>query len=147
MPKVRLSRTAIDKLEFVSGKQIKYMDTKMTGFGVMVNNGTRTYFVRCKVKGRHDSKGKPLELYESLGRTDVVRYDDAVSRAKDLLEDAALICMNRPDCIILLLNSRSLISSFSLQDICISYFRFVKKILRVLNQVWTPAGSYFSKKS
>lgn len=91
MPKARLSRSTIDKLEAAPGKQISYFDTRLTGFGVKVNtSGTRSYFVQCRVKDRKNAAGNPLEIYVSLGRTDVVDFEKAYNKAKTVLENAAL---------------------------------------------------------
>lgn len=89
MPNARITRSSIDKLDVIPGKQTKYFDTKMTGFGVFVSASSRTYFVQCRVKGRKTSKGKPLEIYESIGRTDIVDFEKAVNKAKDIIENAA----------------------------------------------------------
>jgi len=63
MPKARITRTSVDKLEAIPGKQIAYFDTRITGFGVKVNQNSRTYFVQCRVKDRRDAKGNRLEIY------------------------------------------------------------------------------------
>jgi len=89
MPKARITRTSVDKLEAIPGKQIAYFDTRITGFGVKVNQNSRTYFVQCRVKDRRDAKGNRLEIYESLGRTDVLDFEKALTKAKAILEDAA----------------------------------------------------------
>lgn len=89
MPKARITRTSIDKLETIPGKQVSYFDTKLTGFGVKVNSNSRTYFVQCRVKDRKNAKGSPMEIYESIGRTDVIDYDKALTQAKTILENAA----------------------------------------------------------
>ena len=90
MPRARISRTTVEKLEAIQGKQVSYFDTKLTGFGVKVNYTSRTYFVQCRVKGKLDDKGKPLQIYESIGRSDVIDYEKALARAKKILEDATL---------------------------------------------------------
>lgn len=88
MSKIRISRTSVDKLLY-SGKRDVYFDTKVTGFGVMVNQFSKTYFVQSKVKGRSNDKGGPLEIKETIGRTDVIDYEKALDRAKTILENAA----------------------------------------------------------
>lgn len=89
MPKARITRTTIAKLEAIPGKQVRYFSDKLPGFGVLVNDKARTYFVQCRVKGKEKDNGKPLEIYESIGRVDVVGYDAALERAKEILEDAS----------------------------------------------------------
>jgi len=89
MPKARISRSSIEKLEAIPGKQVSYFDTKITGFGVRINSTSRTYFVQCRVKDRKNASGKPLEIYESIGRTDVIDFEKAVTKAKAILENAA----------------------------------------------------------
>lgn len=88
MPTTRITRTSVDKLEAVPGKQIKYYDSKLAGFGVLVSGESRTYFARCRVKGQKNSKGRPLEIYESIGRTDIIGYEKAIDKAKAILENA-----------------------------------------------------------
>ena len=90
MPKARITRSTIEKLEVVPGKQTIYFDTKLTGFGVKVNSSSRTYIVQCRVKGKFDDNGKPLQIYESIGRVDIIDYEKALDRAKKILEDATL---------------------------------------------------------
>ena len=89
MAKARITRTSIDKLEAVPGKQVSYFDSKLTGFGVKVNSTSRTYFVQCRIKDRKNASGNQMEIYESIGRTDVVDYDKALTKAKTILENAA----------------------------------------------------------
>lgn len=90
MPQARITRSTVEKLDAIPGKQVKYFDTKMTGFGVRVSSqNTRTYFVQCRVKDRALPSGKPMEIYESIGRTDVVDFETAFNRAKQILFDAA----------------------------------------------------------
>lgn len=90
MPQARITRSTVEKLEAHGGKQVKYFDTKMTGFGVRVSGkNTRTYFVQCRVRDRVLPNGKPLEIYESIGRTDVVDFETAYNRAKKIIFDAS----------------------------------------------------------
>ena len=79
MPKVRLSRSAIDKLPY-PGKQTIYWDTRLTGFGVRVNEHSRAWLVRVRVRG--------AEHQENLGRCDRVDIDIAYNQAKQIIEDA-----------------------------------------------------------
>ena len=88
MPKMRISRSSIEKMEY-PGKRIIYIDTKVTGFGVMVNQFSKTYIVKTKIKGRKLPNGKALEVLATIGRTDVVDYDKALEKAKTILENAA----------------------------------------------------------
>lgn len=89
MPKARITRSSIDKLEVVLGRQVKYFDTKLTGFGVLVSQDSRTYFVQTRIKGQRTKGGREKEVYESIGRTDVVPYEKALDRVKIILDDAA----------------------------------------------------------
>jgi integrase len=82
MPRARITRTSISKLEY-PGHQVDYYDTKLTGFGVRVNALSKTYFVHCRVKGTG------AKVKESLGRCDVVDYDKALDAAGVILENAA----------------------------------------------------------
>lgn len=87
MPKARITRSSIDKLEY-NGKQVEYFDTKLTGFGVRVNQTGKSYFVQCRVKDRKNHKGKQLEIKETIGRTDIVDYEKAYNKAKSIIDDA-----------------------------------------------------------
>ena len=79
MPVARLSRSSIDKLPY-PGKQTYFWDSKITGFGVRVNELSRSWLVRCHVAGK--------KIQVNLGRCDRVDIDVAVSRARAILEDA-----------------------------------------------------------
>ncbi len=88
MPTIKLTRTTVDKLIF-SGKQECYFDSSLTGFGVRVNASSKSYFVQCRVAGRKNEKGRPLEIKQPLGKTSVVDFDDAKAKARAALNDAA----------------------------------------------------------
>ena len=88
MPKIRISRSNVDKLESIPGKQIKYFDTKIVGFGVIVNGASKSYFVQCRVKDRVVN-GKPVQIWETIGRVGVISYDVAVKRAGEILDGAS----------------------------------------------------------
>jgi len=51
---------------------------------------TKTYFVYTRVKGRVNASGRYLEIRESIGRHGIIKFEDAKSRAKEILEDAAI---------------------------------------------------------
>lgn len=81
MPKTRISRSSVGNLPY-PGKQTDYFDTKLIGFGVRVNQNSSSYFVQCYVK---DQK----EIKTTIGKVGVWTFDDALSRAKKIIEDAA----------------------------------------------------------
>lgn len=85
MPKMRLSRSSIDKIDFAD-KQTEYYDTRLTGFGLRVNMLSKTYFVKCRTK---NERGIISQIKETIGRVDIIDFEKAYNRAKDILEDAA----------------------------------------------------------
>lgn len=85
MPSLRLTKTAVDKLKW-SGKQVEYFDTKLTGFGVRVNENSKAYFAQGKVK---QSDGTRKKFNVGCGRVDLVDFEDAYVKAEGILRDAA----------------------------------------------------------
>ncbi len=88
--KINLNKTAVENLPFSKEKSFNVMDAKLTGFGVRVSTASKTYFVYTRVKGRQNCAGRYLEIRESIGRHGIIRYEDAKSKAKEILEDAAI---------------------------------------------------------
>jgi integrase len=88
--KINLNKTAVDNLPFATEKSFNVMDAKLTGFGVRVSTASKTYFVYTRIKGRSNDAGRYLEVRESIGRHGIIRFEDAKSKAKKILEDAAI---------------------------------------------------------
>lgn len=86
MPLLRLTKTSVDRLEY-SGKQVEYFDTKLTGFGVRVNQNSKSFFAQGKVVR---PEGGRVKFNETIGRVGIVSFDDAWVAAKRILESAAL---------------------------------------------------------
>ncbi len=82
---LRLTKTAVDKLVY-SGKQVEYFDTRLTGFGVRVNQGSKTYFAQGKVTLPTGGRKK---FNESIGRVGLIEFEDAWVKAEAILKDAA----------------------------------------------------------
>jgi integrase len=80
MPVVKLTRTAVDRLQF-NGSREAYFDTKLTGFGVRVNATGKTYFVHARTKAGL--------IKETIGKASVMDFDDAYTRAKKILDDGS----------------------------------------------------------
>lgn len=85
MPVIRITKTSAEKFAY-AGKQVEYFDSKLTGFGVRVNQSTKTYFAQGKVT-RAD--GGRTKFNKSIGRVGILPFDDAWTEAKRILEDAA----------------------------------------------------------
>lgn len=81
MPKIRISRSSVRGLIY-PGKQTDYFDTKLIGFGVRVNQNSSSYFVQCHVKNQK-------EIKTTIGKVGVWTFDDALTEAKRIIEDAA----------------------------------------------------------
>jgi integrase len=85
MPSLRLTKTSAERLEY-KGKREEYFDTKLTGFGVRVNEKTKSYFAQGKINLPDGTRKK---FNESIGRVGIMLFDDAWVEAKRILEDAA----------------------------------------------------------
>lgn len=85
-----LSKTAVENLPFTEHGYINVMDARLTGFGVRIGPATKTYFAYTRVKGRTNESGRLLEIRESIGRHNVIKFEDAKARARQILEDAAI---------------------------------------------------------
>ncbi|MCH7554280.1 MAG: tyrosine-type recombinase/integrase [Chloroflexi bacterium] len=81
MPKLKLTKTAIDRIKQVPGKQTLHWDTELTGFGVLVSGKTKakTFIVQ------RDVKGKARRI--TIAPTNVLSLDDAREQAKLVLAD------------------------------------------------------------
>lgn len=83
MPKLRLTKTAIEKIE----DEGLYWDTRLPGFGVRVRGMSKNYFVQCRVKDPRKPGGW-RQLRRNLGKVEVVNLDDAQEAARKIMEDA-----------------------------------------------------------
>lgn len=101
MPKKKLSASNVASLTCENGKiQTDYFDTELHGFGVRVSANKKVFFVQCKVKGRFNASGKPLELKHTLDtvtgaldesgrrRPDTAQFDSMYKKAKKIIDDA-----------------------------------------------------------
>lgn len=52
MPKMKLTKSAIDKLSYTTEGQVLYYDEGLRGFGLRVGKQSKTYFVEKRVQGR-----------------------------------------------------------------------------------------------
>lgn len=83
MPKLRLTKTAIEKIE----DEGLYWDTRLPGFGVRVRGMSKSYFVQCRVKDPRKPGGW-RQLRRNLGKVEVIGLDDAQESARKIMEDA-----------------------------------------------------------
>jgi integrase len=79
MPKMKLTKTAIDRLPLSQQGQVDYCDTELKGFGVRVGASTKTYFVLRRVNGNR--------VRTIIERHNVMTLDQARDKAKQLLID------------------------------------------------------------
>lgn len=77
MPKLKLTKSNIDKISQSNDSQIDYFDTELTGFGLRVSTTTKTYFVMGRVNGKLIRVG--------IGKHGPVAPDEARKRALSLL--------------------------------------------------------------
>lgn len=66
MPKIKFTKSAIDKLEF-EGKQVDYFDTDTAGFGLRIGRATKTFFCKADVKDAGTRTGYRT-VRKTLGR-------------------------------------------------------------------------------
>jgi len=52
MPKMKLTKSAIDRLSYTTEGQVLYYDEGLRGFGLRVGKQSKTYFVEKRVRGR-----------------------------------------------------------------------------------------------
>jgi len=75
MEKIKLTKTAVDKLPFAGkGKQVDYLDADLDGFGVRVSATGKKYFVRRVIGGKR--------VRVMIGSHQVITAEDARSKAK-----------------------------------------------------------------
>jgi integrase len=53
VPKLKLTKRAIDSAKPEPGKDLTLMDTELRNFGVRIRGGSKTFFIRYRSKGRH----------------------------------------------------------------------------------------------
>ena len=79
MPKIKISKTTVDKIPLPEGERVDYFDTDLTGFGVRASKTAKTYFVMARVNGKL--------IRHNIGRHGVVDPDRARKKAKSVLGD------------------------------------------------------------
>lgn len=77
MPKINITKNAVDRLPLTQSGQVHYLDTKLTGFGVTVGQNTKTYFARRQI-GRETVRAM-------IGRHGVFTAEQARQEAIQLL--------------------------------------------------------------
>ena len=77
MPKIKISKTTVDKLPNPPEERVDYFDTELTGFGVRASKTAKTYFVMARVKGKL--------IRHNLGRHGIIDPDTARRKAKSVL--------------------------------------------------------------
>jgi integrase len=76
MDKLKLTKTAVEKLKPVPKKQVVYWDSEITGFGVRVSpGGSRAFFYQGRYQGENFKR--TLGTLGKLGYTAVMARDDA----------------------------------------------------------------------
>ncbi|MGD0275185.1 MAG: tyrosine-type recombinase/integrase [Syntrophales bacterium] len=77
MPNIKITKSAVDKIQFTQSGQVDYWDTELKGFGINVGTKTKTYFVLRRVKGQR--------IRVKIDRYNVISPTEARDRAKKLL--------------------------------------------------------------
>ena len=63
MPKVKLTKANMGKIESVAGRQVDYYDTELSGFGLRVTSDTMTFMVYRRVRGESNKSYIPIGRY------------------------------------------------------------------------------------
>lgn len=77
MPKIKISKTTVDKLTNPPDERVDYFDTELTGFGVRASKTAKTYFVMARVNGKL--------IRHNIGRHGIIDPDQARRKAKSVL--------------------------------------------------------------
>lgn len=88
MPKLKLTKSAIDKLDFTPSGQVDYWDTELSGFGLRVGKESKTFMVKADTKvAVTDSLKKPYKtVKEVIGRYGVWTPEQARVEAADRIK-------------------------------------------------------------
>ena len=85
MPKLKFTKTAIDRIELSPDTRVDYFDTETPGLGLRVGAGSKTFFVKADVRDPNTKTGyrtvrKTLGRYGELtldqARKELAGYDD-----------------------------------------------------------------------
>lgn len=52
MPRMKLTKAAIDSLQITDNERVTYWDTELTGFCVRASQTAKTYYAKERVKGK-----------------------------------------------------------------------------------------------
>ena len=77
MPRMKITKGAVDRLPHPEKGQRVYSDTALTGFGVLVGKRTKTYIAQRDIKGR--------TVRVTIGRHGVLTTDQARKKARQLI--------------------------------------------------------------
>ena len=88
MPKLQLTKSAINKLDFTPSGQVDYWDTELSGFGLRVGKESKTFMVKADIKVPvTDSSKKPYKtVKEMIGRYGVWTPEQARVEAADRIK-------------------------------------------------------------
>jgi len=88
MPKLQLTKSAINKLDFTQSGQVDYWDTELSGFGLRVGKESKTFMVKAdaKVPVTDSSKKKYKTVKENIGRYGVWTPEQARVEAADRIK-------------------------------------------------------------
>ena len=81
MPRVKLTKSKIDNLEFTKGIQVIYWDTEIPGLGLVVGARTKTFRLQLDVKDPSKPKGYRT-VKKTLGRFGA---DITLEQAKEMV--------------------------------------------------------------
>ncbi len=76
MPKLKFTKTALDKIPFPATGQVDYFDTETTGLGLRVGAKSKTFFVKAEVKDSSTKNGRRT-VKKTLGRFGDITLEQA----------------------------------------------------------------------
>lgn len=79
MPIIKITKSAVDAIEFAASGQVIYKDAQLKGFGVKVGTGTKTYIAEGTPNGR--------TRLVTIGRHGVITTEQARKKAQAILQD------------------------------------------------------------
>jgi len=76
MPKLKFTKTALDKIPFPASGQVDYFDTETAGLGLRVGVRSKTFFVKTEVRDSSKESGFRA-VRKSLGRFGEITLEQA----------------------------------------------------------------------
>ena len=92
MPRMKLTKAAIDSLQITDNERLTYWDTELTGFCVRVSQTAKTYYAKGRVKGKPSwvKIGEHGLLTPDLARRDARKILSDLARGVDVNREKAM---------------------------------------------------------